>query len=96
MKKAYNGIIAFKFDRDKDNVPISEKCKIRLTGDRMELPIINFDLPDPEPLSMDEYAAFCLLCLKSNFDRKEHERQKKEHCVTVPFRIVNDEKSSSR
>ncbi|RPI75628.1 MAG: hypothetical protein EHM45_14690 [Desulfobacteraceae bacterium] len=62
----------------------------------LKLPIIDFDLPDPKPLSMDEYAAFCLLCLKSDFNREEYERQKKECCVTVPFRIVDDEKPSSR
>ena len=62
----------------------------------LKLPIIDFDLPDPEPLSMDEYTEFCFLCLKSGFDRKEYERQKKERCVTVPFRIVDDEKPSLR
>ncbi|RPI77028.1 MAG: hypothetical protein EHM45_10720 [Desulfobacteraceae bacterium] len=60
----------------------------------LKLPIIDFDLPDPEPLSMDEYAAFCLLCLKSGFDRKEYERQKIERCVTVPFRIPDNGEQS--
>jgi hypothetical protein len=60
----------------------------------LKLPIINFDLPTGRPLSMEEYAEFCLLCLKSGFDRKEYERQKKKRCVTVPFRIIDDEKPS--
>ena len=56
----------------------------------LKLPIIDFDLPAGKELSMDEYAGFCLLCLKSDFNRKEYERQKKERCVTVPFRIPDD------
>jgi hypothetical protein len=39
---------------------------------------------------MDEYAEFCLLCLKSGFNRKEYERRKLERCVTGPFRIPDD------
>jgi len=58
----------------------------------LKLPIIDFDLPAGEPLSMDEYAEFCLLCLKSGFNRKEYERQKKKQCVTVPFRIIENSK----
>ena len=58
----------------------------------LKLPIIDFDLPAGEPLSMEEYAEFCLLCLKADFNRKEYERQKKKRCVTVPFHIIENSK----
>lgn len=57
--------------------------------DELELPIINGPIPEPKPLSMDEYLEFVIFNLKYTVDRKASRNWKKTLFVNVPFRLSN-------
>jgi len=53
--------------------------------DRLNLPVINEPIPEPKPLSMDEYLEFVSFNLKYTVDMKANRHWKKTLLVNVPF-----------
>lgn len=54
----------------------------------LKLPIIKGPMPEPEPLSMDEYLGFVEFMLKEMpVDWETYTAEKKLLAVNVPFRI---------
>lgn len=54
----------------------------------LKLPIIKGTMPEPEPLSMEEYLKFVEFMLKEMpVDWEAYDKEKKLTAVNVPFRI---------
>ena len=54
----------------------------------LNLPIIKGRMPEPEPLSMEEYLQFVEFMLKEMpVDWEAYDKEKKLSAVNVPFRI---------
>jgi len=55
----------------------------------LNLPSCKVSLPDPEPLSMDDYLEFVNFCRKYTFNRDGYQEWKAISGVRVPF-ILRD------
>lgn len=54
---------------------------------KLNLPIIKEEIPDPEPLSMDDYLEFVSFNLKHTVDIEAAREWKKTIVVKVPFTL---------
>ncbi|MDO8661719.1 MAG: hypothetical protein Q7K98_00665 [Candidatus Omnitrophota bacterium] len=55
--------------------------------DKLRLPIIKGDLPEPKSLSMDEYLEFVQFNLQYTVDIEASRRWKKVFFVNIPFHL---------